>query len=69
MPDNIQHKLAYWYGHDKLTNFLFVIDKDLKYKRWYSGHYHIDSDVGEKHTVLYSAIIELGLTYCESVIE
>lgn len=69
MPDNIQHKLAYWYGHDKLTNFLFVIDKDLKYKRWYSGHYHIDSDVGEKHTVLYSAIIELGLTYCESVIK
>jgi len=69
LPDNVQHKLAYWYGHDKLTNFLFVVDKDLKYKRWYSGHYHVDQDVGERHTVLYSGIIEIGLTYEESVLK
>lgn len=69
LPDNIQHRLAYWYGHDALTNFLFVIDKDLKYDRWYCGHYHTDQDIAEKHTVLYSAIIELGLTYSESVLE
>ena len=60
MPDNIQYRLASWYEHDKLTNFLFTVDKDLKFKHWYSGHYHIDKDVDDLHTVLYDEILPLG---------
>lgn len=59
LPDNIQHRIAFWYGHDKLTNFLFIIDKDLKYKHWYCGHYHIDEAVDDKHTILYYSIEKL----------
>ena len=69
MPDIIQCMLFPWYECDKLTNFLYVIDKDIKYKRWYSGHYHINGDMDQKHTILYDAIIELGLSYCESIIK
>lgn len=60
MPDNIQYRLASWYEHDKLTNFLFTVDKDLKFKHWYSGYYHIDKDVDDLHTVLYDEILPLG---------
>ena len=60
MPDNIQYRLVSWYEHDKLTNFLFTVDKDLKFKHWYSGHYHIDKDVDDLHTVLYDEILPLG---------
>lgn len=34
--------------------------KDLKFKHWYSGHYHIDKDVDDLHTVLYDEILPLG---------
>jgi hypothetical protein len=60
MSDNIQHKLAYWYEHDKLTNFLFTVDKSLKFKHWYSGHYHISEQVDDKHTVLYDNIVRIS---------
>lgn len=56
MPDNVQNKIAYWYEHDKLTNFLFTIDKELEFIHWYSGHYHITQMIDEKHTVLYNTI-------------
>lgn len=56
MPDNVQHKIAYWYEHDQLTNFLFTIDKDLDYTHWYSGHYHKSEAIDEKHTTLYNSI-------------
>lgn len=62
-PDNIMHRLASWYGHDKLTNFLFVVDKQLEFKRWYFGHFHDDRIVDDEHHLLYSSIvpIERGL--------
>lgn len=56
LPDNILHKLAWWYGHDKITNFLFTIDQDLEFKHWFCGHYHIDQKIDDKHTVLYNEV-------------
>ena len=56
MPDDIQDKIAHWYKHDKLTNFLYVIKKDLEYRNWYSGHYHESMMVDDKHIVLYNSI-------------
>jgi DNA repair exonuclease SbcCD nuclease subunit len=64
-PDNILHKISPSFEHDIITNFLFVVDKDLKFKDWYFGHYHIDKDFsygdGEKYHCLYERIIELNL--------
>ena len=60
--DSIQHQLAYWYEHDKLTNFFFaVVQAKLKYKHWYFGHYHDDRDLDEKHHCIYQDIKRIDL--------
>ena len=57
--DSLQKELAYWYEHDKLTNFFeAVIKSDVKYDRWYFGHYHVDADLDEKHHAIYQDIRE-----------
>lgn len=58
-PDSTQRQITYWYEHDKLTNFLEVVDSDLKYKHWYFGHYHVDKQIDGKHTAVYDNIIKL----------
>ena len=58
--DTILGKIAPYYKHDKLTNFLHVIDSKLEYKKWYFGHYHLDDDVDRKHTLLYDKVCVVG---------
>ena len=58
-PDNILYRINPTFQHDFITNFLFTIDKDLKFKHWYFGHYHIDKEIDDKHTCLYNKIIEI----------
>lgn len=60
-PDSIQNILSDgYYVHDKLTNFLEVIDKKLKYKHWYFGHYHENGKINKKHTALYDDILQIA---------
>lgn len=60
-PDRIQNILSDgYYVHDKLTNFLEVIDKKLKYKHWYFGHYHENGEIDNKHTVLFDDIQQIA---------
>ena len=40
------------------TNYYAVIVK--LYKHWYFGHFHIDEDIDDEHTVLYNSIIKIG---------
>lgn len=47
------------YQTDTLTNYFEELEGKLQYKHWVCGHYHVDSPVGEKHTVLYRHIIPL----------
>ena len=58
-PDNIQYRINPSYEHDILTNLLFVIDKQLSFKHWYFGHYHIDIKIDDKHTAIYNEIIRI----------
>lgn len=58
-PDNIQYRLCPWYKHNKLSNFLFTIDKDLKFKHWYFGHYHDDRQIDDEHTLVFNNIIRI----------
>jgi len=60
-PDSIQRELAYWYEHDKLTNFLEIISQDLTFKHWFIGHYHINQQINDKYFALYSDIKKLNL--------
>lgn len=60
-PDSIQNELSSgYYIHDKLTNFLEIIDKDLSYKHWYFGHYHRDKPISDKHTLIYELITQIA---------
>ena len=45
------------YSTDVLTDFLQEVEEKLEYKHWYFGHYHMELDVDEKHSLLYHAII------------
>ena len=50
------------YEPDILTDYFEQIEKKLKYKHWYFGHYHRNQHIDEKHTVLYQPIIKLDET-------
>ena len=45
------------YSTDVLTDFLQEVEEKLEYKHWYFGHYHMELDVDDKHSLLYHAII------------
>lgn len=45
---------------DKLTNYLENVKETVDYKHWYFGHFHIDKDIDDEHTVVYDNIIKLG---------
>ena len=45
--------------HDKLTNYFGIVKEDLKFKKWYMGHYHKDLNLG-KYRILYDDVIPLG---------
>lgn len=51
------------YKEDILTEYFNKIEDQLEYKRWYSGHYHVNWDIDEKHTIMYQAIIPLGMNH------
>ena len=47
------------YEGDVLTEYFDELEDKLQYKHWYCGHYHLNMDVDEKHTVLYEIIVPL----------
>lgn len=61
-PDQIQNQIAYWYEHDKLTNYLEIVRQTVEFRWHYFGHYHIDKDfVNYKATCLYQEVVELKI--------
>lgn len=46
---------------DRLTDFFDELEKRLKFKHWYYGHFHQDRDIDDRHTVLYDEIVPLGM--------
>lgn len=55
--DRVQRLISPYYEYDSLTRFFDVeIEKRLSFDHWYMGHYHINKDLDEKHTVLYNEI-------------
>lgn len=58
-PDNILYRINPTFGHDIITNLLFTIDKQLEFKHWYFGHYHIDQRIDDLHTCLYQNVVRI----------
>jgi hypothetical protein len=44
---------------DILTNYFEEIDDKLQFNHWYFGHYHLNKQLDEKHTVLYKEIVPI----------
>ena len=44
---------------DILTDYLQEIEEKVQYKHWFFGHYHMDQEVDEKHSLLYHALVLL----------
>lgn len=56
------------YQEDVLTEYFDELENKLQYKHWWCGHYHVNMDVDEKHTILYEKIVPLqwnGLIFRE----
>ena len=47
------------YRRDVCTDQLTFVDKIVKYKMWYCGHYHIDKLLSHNKRCLYQEIVEL----------
>ena len=45
---------------NKIRNFFLEIDRKLKYKQWFFGHYHDNLRIGDKHTLLYDKTIRIN---------
>ena len=58
-PDSIQDIISCGsYLHNRLTNYLEITVRFIKFSHFYCGHYHIDKDIG-KFSILYNKIIAL----------
>ena len=58
---NIQHRVNPTYDNDRLTTFLFDVERRLAYRHWFFGHYHENRHVGERQTCIYNNIWEIVL--------
>ena len=58
-PDSIQYGINRSFMHDRLTNYLETIKKDLNYKKWFCGHYHVDKEFF-RFQVVYNDIFQIG---------
>lgn len=58
-PKSVQQEICSWYENDPLVSFLERVRTDLKFKRWYFGHYHIDRTFGEQFEALYNRVIPM----------
>ena len=55
-PRSIQTMIAEWYENDPIVSYLERVRVDLKFKRWYFGHYHIDRQLNEQFIALYNKV-------------
>lgn len=67
IQDKINSLRGTSYEKDILTEYFEELGQKLQYKQWYCGHYHFNSSIDEKHTVLYEEIISLGAKYVKDL--
>lgn len=56
---NIMESMCYIKENNSLNSFFNMLEKDLRFKHWYFGHFHDDIDIDNKHTLVYQWIIRL----------
>lgn len=56
-PKSVQKLISEWYENDPVVSFLERVCSDLKFKRWYFGHYHIDKKIDDQFIVLFNKVM------------
>lgn len=59
-PSSVQTGLGEAYLPDALTDFLEDVARRCRFRHWFFGHYHEDRPLGERFTLLYRHVMELG---------
>lgn len=59
-PDIIQDMIYRDYTHNKLTNFLNIVNEQCEFNGWYFGHYHKDEVITNKHRAMFNSIIRIN---------
>lgn len=60
LPQTVAHNLSQAFKGDLLmTYFDELLEKGLRFKKWYCGHYHIDRTVMGKFEVLFTSMTEV----------
>ncbi|MDP4119236.1 MAG: metallophosphoesterase family protein [Bacillota bacterium] len=59
IASSIQRQIDSTYDENELTDFLDMINNKLSYKKWFFGHYHLDKEVDQQHTVIFNRIIAI----------
>lgn len=44
---------------DQLSEYLQLVDKTVKYKKWYFGHYHMDKAVADDKVLVYKNVVQI----------
>lgn len=58
-PKSVQAEVLKYCDPDPVAGFLERIYSELKFKRWYFGHYHIDKQVNKQFVALFDKIVEI----------
>ncbi len=64
LSGSMQDQLGSLYGDDPrtyepdiLTDYFEELEKQIRYRCWFCGHYHINLELDEKHVILYKDIV------------
>lgn len=58
-PRSVQALLSPWYENDPVVSFLERIYSELRFKKWYFGHYHVDKQVNEQFVALFNKVVPI----------
>lgn len=58
-PRTVQTMISSSYENDPMVSYLERIRTDLKFKKWYFGHYHIDRVIDDQFIALYNQVIPM----------
>lgn len=59
IPASVTHLINSFYKVDDFGRFLEDIRCDTIFKRWFSGHYHINREVNDQNIIFYEQIIRI----------
>lgn len=64
-PDHILDMLSSYMTHNRLSNYLEIVSKQIEFKHWYFGHHHIDRVITDDKGKIYNAVYQEVLRYQE----